>query len=148
MTGPTGPESLVYGLTQFGYIYNLEARIVGIEVDVIFDTNGILTSGITHVPGTTRIEVTNQGSYEVVFLVSCVEPSQFALFINDILVPGSVYGSGIGTQLINGQSIIALTAGDFITLRNHSSAAPVTLQTQAGGSQNSVNTFVVIKKIA
>ncbi|WP_217282883.1 BclA C-terminal domain-containing protein [Paenibacillus alginolyticus] len=118
------------------------------EADVIFDTNGILKPGITHVTGTTEIAVTNPGSYEVTFSASGVETNQFALCVNGIPVTGTVYGSGAGTQLNNGQAIIALDASDVLTLRSHSSAAAVTLQTLAGGTQTNVNASVIIKKIS
>jgi hypothetical protein len=44
--------------------------------------------------------------------------------------------------------ILVLGAGDVITLRNHSSAAAVTLQTLAGGTQTNVNASVSIEKLA
>jgi hypothetical protein len=61
---------------------------------------------------------------------------------------GSGYGSGAGTQQNYGQAIIAVAAGDILTLRNHTSAAAVTLQTLAGGTQtNNVNASILIKKL-
>jgi hypothetical protein len=124
------------------------ARVVPIEADVIFDTNGITTPGITHAPGTALISITTAGIYEVTFSVSGVEPNQFALFLNGALVAGSIYGSGAGTQQNNGQVILAIASGDALTLRNHSSSAAVTLQTLAGGTQTNVNASVVIKQLA
>jgi hypothetical protein len=83
----------------------------------------------------------------VTFSVSGVEPSQMGLFLNGSVVPGTVYGSGAGTQQDTGQAIFAVAAGDVLTLRNHSSSAAVTLQTLAGGTQTSVNASVVIEKL-
>ncbi|WP_444979494.1 BclA C-terminal domain-containing protein, partial [Halobacillus andaensis] len=143
-TGATGPAG---GLSEYGYIYNLGAQVVPIEADVIFGSNGIITPGITHAPGTSQILVTTPGDYEVTFSVSGVEPNQFSLFLNGAPVAGTVYGSGAGTQQNNGQAIIAVSAGDVITLRNHSSSAAVTLQTLAGGTQTNVNASIVIKKL-
>jgi hypothetical protein len=131
-----------------GVIYNISAQPVPIETDVIFDTNGFLSPGITHEPGTAQITVSNSGKYKVTFSVSSVESNQFALFINGAMVTGTVYGSGAGTQQSNGQAIIALASGDFLTLRNHSSAAAVGLQTLAGGTQTNVNASVVIIKLS
>ncbi len=91
-----------------GIVYNVSAQTVPVETDVIFDTNGNLSPGITHTPGTTQIAVSNPGKYEVTFSVTGVEPNQFALFLNGALVIGTVYGSGAGTQQNNGQAIIAL----------------------------------------
>jgi len=148
-TGPAGPAGATgsTGLSEYAYIYNLSAETVAIEADVIFDTTGITTSGITHAPGTSQIAVNSPGDYEVNFSVSGVEPNQFALFLNGAPVAGTVYGSGAGTQQNNGQAIIAIATGDVLTLRNHSSAAAVGLQTLAGGTQTNVNASIVIKKL-
>ena len=62
--GPARPAS---GLSQYAYIYNQIAQVVPIEADVTFDTNGIMTPGITHAPGTSQIQVTTPGNYLVTF---------------------------------------------------------------------------------
>jgi hypothetical protein len=69
------------------------------------------------------------------------------LFLNGAPLIGTVYGSGAGTQQTTGQAIVPLAAGDVLTLRNHSSAAAVTLQTLAGGTQTNVNASIVIEKL-
>ncbi len=149
-TGPQGPQGATGpagGLSQYGYIYNQGAEVVPIEADVSFDTNGILTTRIIHAVGTSHIHITSAGIYKVTFSVSSVEPNQFALFVNGALVPGTVYGSGAGTQQSYGQAIITLADGDVITLRNHTSWAAVTLQTLAGGTQTNVNASILIEKL-
>jgi hypothetical protein len=135
-------------LAEYGYVYNLAAETVPLESDVTFDSNGVLTSGITHAPSTAGIVLVNAGTYEVTFSVSGVEPSQMALFINGAPVDGAVYGSGAGTQQNNGQAIITIAAGDVLTIRNHTSSAAVTLQTLAGGTQTNANASVAITKLA
>jgi hypothetical protein len=142
-TGATGPGA---GSTNYGYIYNTAAGVVALEAPVLFSSNGPL-SGITHAPGNAGISVTNAGVYEVTFSVSGVEPAQFAVFRNGAAVPETTYGSGAGTQQDNGQAIVTLSSGDVLTLVNHSSAAAVTLQTLAGGTQTNVNASVVITKL-
>ncbi|WP_281272788.1 BclA C-terminal domain-containing protein [Tumebacillus permanentifrigoris] len=128
-------------------MYNLGAQVVPIEADVIFDSNGLITPGITHAPGTSQILFTTPGQYLIDFSVSGVEPNQFSLFLNGAPIAGTVYGSGAGTQQNNGQAIIAIAAGDVLTLRNHSSASAVTLQTLAGGTQTNVNASIVALKL-
>jgi hypothetical protein len=120
---------------------------VAIEADVPFSNNGILTPGITHAPGDPGVEFTTVGDYAVTFSVSGVEPAQFALFLDGALVTGTVYGSGAGTQQDTGQAIFHINSGQTLTLRNHSSAAAVTLQTLAGGTQTNVNASLVIEKL-
>jgi len=147
-TGANGATGATGGLSQFGYIYNLTPRTVAIEADVIFDSNGIITPGITHSPGTTQIVVTTPGIYEVTFSVSGTQSSQFALFLNGALVAGTIYGSGAGTQQNNGQALISIAAGDVLTLRNHSSAAAVGLASTVGGTQANANASIVIKLLS
>jgi hypothetical protein len=137
-------------LAEYAYVYNDAAQVVALDTDINFNKNGVLTAGITHAagtPGAAGIQLVNAGSYEVTFSVSGVEPSQMAVALNGIVAPSTVYGSGAGTQQNNGQAILSVAAGDVLTLRNSTSAAAVTLQTLAGGTQTNVNASVVIKKL-
>lgn len=133
---------------MYGYIYNLTPRVVAIEAPVLFDSNGVITAGILHTPGTSTIQVVEQGDYEVTFSVSGTEPNQFALFLNGVPLPQTVYGSGAGTQQNNGQVILTLAAGSVLSLHNHTSAAAVTLASVVGGTQPNVNASIVIIKLS
>jgi hypothetical protein len=124
----------------------LTPEVVPIEGAISFDTSGALL-GITHTPGSSNITVTSAGTYLVDFSVSGIEPNQFSLFINGVAAPGATYGSGAGTQQSHGQLIVTLSAGDVLSLVNHSSAAAVTLQALAGGTQNNVNASLVIEQL-
>jgi hypothetical protein len=123
---------------------------VAVGADVTFDTNGLgaVTAGITHTAGTAAVTIGNAGVYKVAFSVSGVGGSQMALFVNGSLVPGTVYGSGAGTQQNTGQAIFGVGAGDVLTVRNYTSAAAVILQTLAGGTQTNVNASIVIEKLS
>ncbi len=150
-TGPAGPQGPAgtSGLSEYAFVYNLGAEVVPLEGDVTFDSNGVSTSGITHALGGAGITLVNAGTYSVAFSVSGTEASQFALFVNGAtLVPGSVYGSGAGTQQSTGQTIATFAAGDVLTLRNHTSAAAVGLATPIGGTQPSTNASVTIEQLA
>jgi hypothetical protein len=130
----------------YAYIYNLEPQVVAVGAPVLFDSNGLLY-GLTHEPSAAEIRVLAAGIYTIAFSISGTEPSQFAIFKNGRLVPGSVYGSGAGTQQNNGQITLELTVDDVLTLVNYSSAAAVTLPSVAGGRQANVNAAVNIQKI-
>jgi hypothetical protein len=145
-TGPTGAIGLTgsNGLSQYAYVYNLGAQTVPLEADIAFDTNGVLTSGITHVAGSAGLVLVNAGKYQVTFSVSGTEPSQMALFVNGVMVPGAVYGSGAGTQQNTGQTIVTAAAGAVLTVRNHTSSAAIGLATPIGGTQASTNASVVV----
>ncbi|WP_430981634.1 BclA C-terminal domain-containing protein, partial [Bacillus cereus] len=147
-TGATGATGLTAsGLSQYAYVFNTAAQVVALEAPILFNSNGLITPGFTHTPGTSQIMVINAGDYKISFSVSGVEPNQFGLFLNGAPVTNSVYGSGAGTQQNNGQTILTLAAGDTLTLNNHTSAAAVTLQTLAGGTQTNINASIVIEKL-
>jgi hypothetical protein len=102
---------------------------------------------IAHTPGTSTITIGTAGDYSVSFNVSVVEPNQFAVFQNGAPVAGAIYGSGAGTQPNPGMVIVTAAAGDVLTVRNHTSAAAVTMQTLAGGTQINANAAILIEKI-
>ncbi len=143
-TGATGPSG--GGLSSYAYIYNVSAQTVPIQSAVMFDSNGVLY-GVTHALGSASFRVIGSGAYNVAFSISGAEPSQFALFVNGVVAPGSIYGSGAGTQQNNGQITLMLAAGDSLTIVNYSSAAAVTLPSFTGGSQANVNASVSIQKL-
>ena len=123
------------------------AQTVAIGAPIDFDTNGIITPGITHAPGTSGVSITVPGNYLVTFSVSGTEPNQMGLFLNGAPVSGATYGSGAGTQQNSGQVIVAIASGDTLSVRNFSSAAAVTLQTLAGGTEANVNASILIEAL-
>jgi hypothetical protein len=135
------------GLSSYAYIFNLDPQTVAVETDVTFSHDGNLTN-ILHTPSTSQIIISSAGDYAIWFSVSGVEACQFTLYHNNVPVLGSTYGSGAGTQIDSGMVIETVAAGDIITLRNHSSAAAVTLQTLAGGTQTNANASVLIEKLS
>ena|SRR5579862_7548176 len=107
----------------------------------------VFSGGITHTAGLAPITLSAPGDYKVAFSISGVGANQFTLFLNGVPLTTSTYGSGAGTQQNNGQVIVAIVAGDVLTLQNFTSAAAVGLQTLAGGTQQNVNASVVIEKL-
>ncbi len=146
-TGERGETGASGGISEYAYVFNQGAQVVPIEDDVEFDMNGLMTPGITHAEGNAGVQFVGAGTYKVTFSVSGVEPSQMALFLNGALVDGSTYGSGAGTQPLIGQTMLEVSAGDVLTLRNHSSTAAVTLQTLAGGTQANANASLAIERL-
>jgi len=144
--GPTGPAGSS-APRRYAYVYNLIAETVPLEADITFDTNGVLSPGITHAAGTADVAFASPGVYKVTFSVSGTEPSQMALFLNGALVGGTLYGSGAGTQQNTGQAIVTIAAGDLLTVRNHTSSAAVGLASNIGGTQANVNASVLIEQL-
>ena len=147
VAGATGPAGL-NGLSQYAYVYNLAEQSVPLEAPVTFDSNGVMTSGITHAPGGSGITLVNAGVYQVTFSLSGTGANQIALFDNGTVVPGTVYGSGSGTQQNAGQVILAVSAGDVLSVRNATSTAAILLATPIGGTRASTNASLTIEKLA
>jgi hypothetical protein len=145
-TGAAGPAG-TNDLAEVGYVYNLTAETVAIEADIPFDSNGPMTAGVVHAPGSSQITLVNAGTYKVSFSVSGTEPNQMAVFVNGDVVAGSTYGSGAGTQQNNGQATVVVADGDVLTIRNHSSSAAVGLASVIGGTQANVNASVSIERV-
>lgn len=145
-TGPAGPPGPAASL-EYIYVYNLALQTIAIAANIPFSNTG-LNSGFTHVAGGAQVTVNSAGVFEASFTVSGVEPNQFALFLDGVVIPGSIYGSGAGTQINNGFVIFAASAGSVITVQNYSSASAVTLQTLAGGTQSNSNASLKIIKLS
>ena len=150
IAGDTGADGAPgsQGLSAYAYIYNLLAQTVALESTITFSNNGVITEGITHSPGTDSISIADAGDYAIWFIVAGVEPNQITLFQNGSPVAEGTYGSVAGTQPGPGIVIITASAGDVLTLRNHTSTSAVTLQTLAGGTQANVNASILIQKIS
>ena len=144
--GPAGPAGSG-GLSEYAFIYNVAGRTIPLEADIVFDSNGVMTTGITHAVDSASIVLVNSGTYKITFSVSGTEPNQMGLFVDGVLVPGSVYGTGAGTQPNTGQALATVAANAVLTLRNHTSAAAVGLQALAGGTQDNSNASLAIEKI-
>ena len=128
------------------YIYNTNFQYCTIENDITFSDNGPLT-GITHSPGSAAIQIVTGGLYKIFFSVTAYEPNQFAIFINGVQVPGSLYGSAAGTDQNKGMLILNINAGDIVTLRNHTSYSDIGLNPMAGGVQTNVNASILIEQL-
>ena len=138
--GPTGPQGATgaAGQPDYAYIYNTAAETVAVESDVTFSTTGPV-SGFTHVPTASTIGVETSGTYLVKFSVTGTQAGQFTLMDDGEVVGGTTYGTANAPGQDGGEAIVTLSAGDVLTLRNHTSSTSVVLETDAGGSLATVN---------
>ncbi|GCE17114.1 hypothetical protein KDK_09140 [Dictyobacter kobayashii] len=113
-----------------------------------FETNGPLTSGFTHTPGSANVIVAATGVYKIDFSTQTTQPSQFTVFDNGTPIPGTSYGSFGGSQLNHGEVIVSLTAGDDVTLVNHTSLTAVDLQTDTGGTTPVINAALDLERLS
>lgn len=130
-TGPTGETGETgatgAGLQSFGNVYELatvtDSTVIG-GADVPFSNNGPL-SGVTHTAGSTTITVPNTGNYAIEYTVSLTAGigSAIAIAVNGTVNPSTNISALVGVGELSGVTILSLTAGDSLTLRNNSGTA-------------------------
>jgi hypothetical protein len=135
------------GLIGYASIYSEGAQSVAVEGPVIFSAAGTMTSGFAHTAGTAELTVATGGVYEIRSEVVPFQASQLALFVNGVVVPGSTFGNPNASQN-SGQAIVALNAGDVVTLRNHTSAGALSLLATSGGTATNENASLLIEQLA
>ena len=132
---------------SYCYVYNSGNEIIAPEQNVPFGSNGALKA-VSHPQGSDTVTFEEKGSYAVWYSVSGSNENQFALFLNDNLIPGSTYGIGLPLPASNvGMTIVSAKSGDKLTLKNHTSGAPVHLCNSLGGTQTNVSASLLIIKL-
>jgi len=130
----------------YAYIYNTDSQTIPINGSVSFSNNGALL-GISHDTYTAPITIESAGTYAVWYTITGAEANQFTLYRNANPVPGSTYGTNSVNNGYTGMVIINAAEGDQLTLRNHTSTGPVTLDNAAGGTETGVSASIMILKI-
>jgi hypothetical protein len=122
-------------------------ELIPVEGAVPFGVNGLIIGGISHTPGSGEILFTESGIYDIIFSVQGDRSNQFALFLDGVLIPGTVYGIDAANISNIGRVIVSITAPAVLTVRNHTSFSPVALETQIGGQLDQVNASIQIVRL-
>ncbi len=147
-TGPTGATGLPAGILDYAYIFNNSVQSVANGNSINFNTNGVMTAGISHTAGSANITLNASGTYAVFFVISVSRPSQFAAFINGTARANTRRGTDGIDSSITSLALINAAAGDVLTIRNNSTGLTVTLPATIGGTLITVNASVSIFRIA
>lgn len=130
---------------EYAFLYKTTTTTpIALNADVPFDGAGPFSAAFSQ-PSATTLGVLEPGIYKLSFSAAGTQPNQFALTLNGVVVASTRYGSGAGTQQNSGQIVLALSAGDQITLRNSGSTAAVTLATGVGGTQPNVMASLLVE---
>lgn len=147
--GPPGAAGTSGGISEFAYIYNIGEQRIHQEEDISFDSNGIITQGISHTAGESKIIIKDSGIYEIIYHVTGKQPNQLTLFSNGIEVTNTTFGADDSNIQNFGIQILQLKENTELSLRNHTSTpSHLDLLVNAGGTQTSVNAAITIKKLA
>jgi hypothetical protein len=110
------------------YIYQLativDSTVVG-GADVAFSNNGPSFGGVTHTAGTTTLTVPTSGTYSVEYCTTFTAGvgATLAIAVNGSVDPSTSVTFLTATGTVCGQAVLALAAGDVVTLRNNSAVA-------------------------
>jgi hypothetical protein len=107
-----------------------------------------MSTGITHVAGTAGIIFAIPGTYKVTFVISANSANQISVFINGVAAAGGTYGAADGSDQTSGQTILTVSPGDVLTVRNHTSLGTVVLADHSGGTNLTVDASVLIERLA
>jgi hypothetical protein len=67
--------------------------------------------------------------------------------LNGVSVVGAIFGTDDNSQLNGGQAIIAVAAGQQMTIRNQSTTAAIPLDNTAGGTAITVDASILIERL-
>jgi hypothetical protein len=142
--GQPGPAATI----DYAYVYDMSGQTVAPDGSVTFNSDGIKTSGITHSAASSNVVLASAGTFKVEMSVLGSDQNQFGLFLNGVAIPGGTFGETGSDRQTNGQTIIVVTAGAVLTLRNETPATPITLNNQAGGTIPTVDASLLIERLA
>ncbi|WP_051314887.1 hypothetical protein [Alteribacter aurantiacus] len=148
--GPTGPQGPPGFSSTHAYIFNLATQGLQPGDEIAFSNTGVSFGPIEHQDGESDIIFNEVGDYAITFSVTGEQRNQFTLFLNDQVIPGTIYGSDDENQQTFGQVVVTITnTPSTLTLRyfNNLSIFPVSLQTPAGGIEGNVTASIFIQKL-
>jgi hypothetical protein len=143
-TGPTG--SLSY---TFIHAYSGSPQAVAVDAPVVLDFASAIVGNCGFVNGSTEVYVWQAGYYLASVSLHHLEPCQFSIIKNDVVVvPGGIFSSPTGSTQATNSVIMYIDASELISptalspsgfackvqLRNHTSYVPVVNLDGTGGA--------------
>ena len=124
----------VAGAQSYTSLVCSSLQTVPVNSNFYFSTNFQLNE-IKHKQGTDTIIIEKKGIYDIFVDVATNEPLQYALFVNNVLRPETIFGRDSGANRCLLRQFVKLDKGDVVQVRNYlSNAGNVTTLLNAGGS--------------
>jgi len=164
LTGPEGPEGPAFAQT-FLHVDRETDQVLLAEESVIWDSNPVVYGNASVTLGESELYIWESGYYHMYYNLYHQEACQFAIFNNNVVLPGTTIGSPTGSSQNSAAVIFQLTDADFISptdlsptgfaaklqVVNHTSYVPlVTLNglTGSGSATPQTTATVTIFKLA
>ena len=150
ITGPTGPAGAT-GVLNYGDFYALmpsdNAATVAPGTDVSFPQDGPNSGGITRLSASS-FNLSEIGTYQILFQVSVSEAGQLVLTLNNSELAYTVVGRATGTSQIIEMTIINTTSiNSVLTVRNPADNTTALTITPLAGGTEPVSAHLVITQI-
>lgn len=152
-TGPVGPQGPAGGVLAYADFYALmpsnNASDIEPGFDVAFPQNGAIGgTGISR-ESDTVFNLTEAGTYQVLFQATATEAGQLVLTLNGTELPYTVVGRDAANSEIVGMSFVTTTTDTgTLTVRNPATnTTSLTLAPSSGGAQP-VSAHLVITRVA
>ena len=139
-------DLMLKGFNIHGSFFKIGAQAVDVEGPVAFDTS-LNVTGLELLP-TNDVRVSEDGIYKVYFTISTSTACQFAFFVNGAPVHSTTMGTNKGAGQMTIRALIEMKKDDVLSVRNHTSAAPIVITPQSGGRVPSIDAIMTIFKAA
>lgn len=149
-TGPAGPAGTVLDFADFFALMPPDnAATVAPGADVSFPQDGpVNASGTITRLGFSSFNLTNIGTYQVMFQVSVSEAGQLLLTLNGADLAYTVVGRATGTSQIVGIALVQTTSvNSILTVRNPAGNATALTITPLAGGTRPVSAHLVITQL-
>jgi hypothetical protein len=142
-------ELMLKGFNVHGSFFSNIAQNIATESNIIWDKY-INVAGLNwNSSNPDQIQILEDGVYKVFFVTNTNTAAQFTICVNDVPYDPSTQGSDKGAGQISTRTLLPLKKGDYVTIKNHTSAnGQIIISTYAGGNQPSINVLCTVFKIA
>jgi len=139
---------MVNGCDAYGSFYSVISQTVQPNNSFIFEY--VLNMlNFTFVPGSSDITVLRDGIYTFNLTVQLDQPSQVAIFLNNLPQLETVTASNSGTHIVTLHQLLSLKKNDVVSFRNYISSVAITTSLPATGTiQHSQNLDFTLYRIA
>jgi hypothetical protein len=150
---PVDTDTDTSGITQYANFFqtvaDVGATIAADNGKALFHGPGASnTAGFTMVADSGDITVTNAGVYKIDWEITCAEAGAMSLYVGAAKQAGTCFGTGAGTQNINGTALLTLGAGAVVSLRSDNCPAALTLQLAGTTNTAEIVCSISLLKIA
>lgn len=142
------PDIQLNGSQVRGSFYRTNPLDVPLNTAVTFEAQSNV-NGLVLQPNNQDILISEDGIYNMIYLVECTKACQFTFFQNGNPILNTTSGLNKSGNQLYLRQILPLNQGDLVNIRNYiSSVGTITIKADAGGTLPGTNCILILEKIA